>query len=280
MISKNKKIAILGAGSSIAKAILEEMQKQSFDLETYSHKDLDLTNLSAIKEKFKDKYYDLVIHCAMSGAGRIFVDDSPVDFYNNMIMQENLLYLNNHYSNLIVFSSGAQNSRKIDVIDLKEETFNEPPNNFYSLAKYINAKRVIGNSKVINLRIFNAFTHFEKNNRFIKYNILKYINKENIEIWGDVLFDFFYANDIFKVVEHFINNPPTEYIEMNLVYEKKYSFSKIASIINNLSDHKVKIIIKEGSNKNYTGNGERLKRLNLNFEGLEKGLIKTYNILK
>ena len=276
----NKKIAILGAGSSVAKAILEEFSSKDYDLEIFYKKDLDITSLSALKEKFEGKYYDLVIHCAMSGTGRFYAEDSAQNFYENIIMQENLFFLQDHYSNLIIFSSGAQNSRKVDVVNLKEEEFKEPTSNFYSLAKYVNAKRAIGNKKVINLRIFNAFTHFEKDNRFIKNNILKYLRKEAIEIWGDTHFDFFYSNDIAKVIEYFINNQPQGYTELNLVYDNKYKFSDIAAIINNLSEHKVAIIIKEGQNKHYTGEGSKLKALNLNLEGLEKGIIKTYNALK
>lgn len=276
----NKKIAILGAGSSVAKAILEEFSNRNYDLDIFYRKDLDITNLSVLKEKFKDKHYDLVIHCAMSGTGRFYAEDSAQNFYENIIMQENLFFLQDHYSNLIIFSSGAQNSRKIDVINLKEEEFKEPTSNFYSLAKYVNAKRAIGNKKVINLRIFNAFTHFEKDNRFIKNNIYKYIREENIEIWGDAYFDFFYSNDIATVIEHFINNPPQEYTELNLVYDSKYKFSDIAAIINNLSEYKVDILIKEGQNKHYTGDGSKLKVLNLNLKGLEKGIIETYNALK
>lgn len=276
----NKKIAILGAGSSVAKAILEEFSNKNYNLDIFYRKDLDITSLSALKEKFEGKHYDLVIHCAMSGTGRFYAEDSAQNFYENIIMQENLFFLQDHYSNLIIFSSGAQNSRKVDVVNLKEEEFKEPTSNFYSLAKYINAKRAIGNKKVINLRIFNAFSHFEKNNRFIKNNILKYLRKETIEIWGNTYFDFFYSNDIAKVIEHFINKPPQEYIELNLVYNNKYKFSDIATIINNLSEHKVDIVIKEGQNKHYTGDGSKLKALNLDLEGLEKGIIKTYNALK
>jgi nucleoside-diphosphate-sugar epimerase len=276
----NKKIAMLGAGSSVAKSILEEISNKNYDLDIFYRKDLDATDLSALKEKFKNKHYDLVINCAMSGTGRFYAEDSAQNFYENIIMQENLFFLQDHYSNLIIFSSGAQNSRKIDVINLKEEEFKEPTSNFYSLAKYVNAKRAIGNKKVINLRIFNAFTHFEKENRFIKNNIFKYLRKQPIEIWGDTYFDFFYSNDISKVIEYFIGNPPQEYTELNLVYDNKYKFSDIASIINNLSEHKVDIIIKEGQNKHYTGDGTKLKALNLNLEGLEKAIIKTYNVLK
>jgi len=276
----SKKIAILGAGSSVAKSILEELSNKDYILDIFYRKDLDITSLSALKKEFEGKHYDLVIHCAMSGTGRFYAEDSPQNFYENIIMQENLLFLENHYTNLVIFSSGAQNSRKVDVIDSKEGEFNEPVSNFYSLAKYVNAKRAIGNNKVINLRIFNAFNCFEKNNRFIKNNILKYIRKEPIEIWGNTYSDFFYSNDIARIIEYFIREPSQQYAELNLVYDNKYKFSDIAAIINNLSEHKVDIIIKEGQNKHYTADGSKLKSLNLDLEGLEQGIIKTYNILK
>ena len=125
----NKKIAILGAGSSVAKAIQQE-SPDNYKIDLFYRKDLDITDLSVLKEKFKDKHYDIVINCAMSGSGRVYAEDSAQNFYENIIMQENLFFLKDHYTNLIIFSSGAQNSRKINVVDFKEEQFNEPVSNF------------------------------------------------------------------------------------------------------------------------------------------------------
>ena len=97
---------------------------------------------------------------------------------------------------------------------------------------------------------------------------------------GNTYSDFFYSNDIARIIEYFIREPSQQYAELNLVYDNKYKFSDIVAIINNLSEHKVDIIIKEGQNKHYTADGSKLKSLNLDLEGLEQGIIKTYNILK
>lgn len=277
---KPKKIAIVGAGSFIARSIADDFKDSKHIFEKYDRASLDLKDLKSIKKAFEGKFYDLVIHCGMSGHGRLLNPDSPENFYENVLMQENLLFLHEHYKNIILFSSGAQNSRDVDVLNLKEGEFRDPPNDFYSLAKFVNSKRSIGNNKVINLRIFNVFGILEKPDRFIKTNILKYIRKENMEIWGDKMSDFFYVRDVSRVVEHFICNPTPTYSEINLVYEgKKLLLSQIAEKINETSTHKVELIIKNGVNRHYTGNGEVLPSLNLPLTGLDQGLREMYERL-
>ena len=277
-----KKILITGANGFVSKSLIPLLKKEGYNVLAFSRQELDVTNIEQLRVLFrKEEYFDWVIHGAMSGKGRLLQQDKPEEAISNILMQENLLHLSPFYDHLCVFNSGAQENRNKDIMFLPEETFFEPPTNNYSISKYINARRAQNNNKVLALRIFNLFGDGEKTDRFIKSNIIKYINKQPIEIWGDVYFDFFYNYDAFLTLNHFIKNPPKNYQEINLVYEqKKYKLSEIASIINELDNHKVEIIIKEGINKNYTGVGNRLRELNLPLKGLEFGIKEVYNKLK
>lgn len=269
------KILIIGKNGFLGKSIYSGL-KSNYNIDTISHTEIDLLDIRKLELFLKDKNYNIIINCCLSGEGRLLQLDSCDNFYENLLIQENLLYLSNYYSRLILFSSGAQELRKNDIIDLKEGQFGPPPNNCYSLAKYINSKRIIGNEKVINLRIFNCFGVEEKNNRFIKSNILKYINKEEIEIWGDTFFDFFYIKDLFTILDYCIKNT-SGYVELNCVYKEKYKFSQICDIINNLDKYKINVIIKDGINKHYTGSSERIEKLKLPWIGLENGIKDMYN---
>ena len=274
------KILLIAKDSFIARSITPELKNKYGDnVISFNHQQLDSTNINQLKNILELYKPEFVINCAICG-GRLLKQYSADDFYKNVLMIENLLYLQDYYGKLITFASGAQEDRTKDIINLKEGQFFEPPNNFYSLSKYFTAKRILENNKVINLRIFNCFGILEVKDRFIKSNIIKYINKENIEIWGNKDFDFFYIGDLFLVLQYFIDNSPTDFVELNCVYKQKYLLSEVVDIINSLSDYKVQVeIINNGINKHYYGCGEKLAKLNLPFIGLESGICETYNKL-
>ena len=59
---------------------------------------------------------------------------------------------------------------------------------------------------------------------------------------------------------------------------KKYKLSDIANIINELSSHKVDIIIEnKNSGFNYTGNGQLLDNLNLKLKNLQLGIKECFD---
>jgi hypothetical protein len=55
-----------------------------------------------------------------------------------------------------------------------------------------------------NLKLFGVFDENELNTRFIKSNLLRYINRENMVIHKNKFMDFFYIEDLVKVVKHYI----------------------------------------------------------------------------
>lgn len=274
-----KKILITGGNSFIAKSIIGPLSNK-YQVDCLTKESLDLTNLKQLQKILSSNYYDFVINTAISGQGRLLKEDSYEDFYKNCLMIENLLFCQDKYGKLVQFTSGAQWNRNEDINNVKEGDYKEPPQNRYSLAKFITNERIRNNNKIINLRIFNVFGRFEREDRFITSSIKKYINKEKIEIWGDTFFDFFGSNDLYLVLDYLLNNPPNKYFELNLCYEKKYKMNKIVSIINGLDKHKVEAIIKDGINKNYFGSSYKLANLGLKLNGLEEEIENLYRVLK
>ncbi len=276
------KILVLGKNGFICRSIIPLLEKEGYDLTCLSHTELDCTNLDKLREFFrKSGNFDFVIHGLLAGEGRLLKEDSADCMYQNLLILENLLYMSPFYKKLVYLGSGAKENRNKDVIFLSEGEFGEPPNSIYSLTKYLSGKRVLNNNKVLCLNIFNVFGPLEKDNRFIKLNIKKYINKQDFEIWGDRLFDFFYIEDLFIVLNHFIKNPPNKYEEFNLVYPKKYKISEITDIINTLDNYKVNTSFSVNErNNHYFGHGEKLNFLGLKFYGLRNGIKETYKILK
>lgn len=253
------KILITGGNGYIARSIYAEMLK-IHDVSLITRKDLDLLNTQKVVEWFSDKTFDVVIHCAVSGGSRLKQDTYEV-MDSNLLMYYNLLQCQPKYTKFIHFGSGA-------------EIYNRDTP--YGLSKYVIEQSMSEKNSFYNLRIFAVFDENELDSRFIKSNIIRYINGESIEIHQDKYMDFIYMPDLIAIVEKYIstNEMPKQ---TDCVYNKTCSLSRIAQIINDLDSHKVEILMGEGYAKNYMGSGNSLM---MDFIGLENGIKEVYKKLK
>jgi nucleoside-diphosphate-sugar epimerase len=224
-----------------------------------TRKEVDLTNSFQVDNFFKDKYFDVVIHCAMVGGNRLELD-TPQVLDQNLIMYYNLLNNQSKFNHLISFGSGAEIYAQ-----------NTP----YGLSKHVIAESIKDKFNFTNIRIFAVFDKNELDRRFIKSNIQRYINKEPIIIHQDKYMDFLYMEDLISIVKFNILHPTISPI--NCCYQEKYKLSDIANLINNLSTYKVPIkIYSEELAPAYTG---AYADLGINFIGLEEGIKKVYQHL-
>ena len=274
-------ILISGGNSFVCKSIYSKLlQKHNVCAPFY--KDIDFTNFNQIENLLNNYSFGVFINTAVRG-GRRIKQDNATDFYENNLILENLLYFQNKYNKLIVFSSGAEFDRKTNIFNRKELENNSIPTDFYGLSKYIQTQRVRGNDKVILLRLFNIFGEHGMFDSFIYTSIKNYIEKKPIEIWENKYFDFFSVNDLYIIIDYLIQNPPEKYFELNCVYSKKYLISEVAELINNLDSYRVPVIINKEVNektKHYCSNGDKLKKMNLKLVGLEQEIINLYKIVK
>ena len=207
-----------------------------------------------------DKHFDVVIHTAVSGGSRLIKDTSKdIDF--NLRMYYNLLENRLSYDKLIHFGSGAELHM---------------PNEPYGFSKQVIARSIEGIDGFYNLRIYAVFDENELDTRFIKSCIQRYVDKEDIQIHQHKQMDFFYMQDLIKVIKHYIanNNLPKTY---DCVYEDKKTLLDIATMVNKLSDYKVAVIAKSELGTNYIG---EYKSIGINYTGLEEGIKLVYNTLK
>ena len=94
--------------------------------------------------------------------------------------------------------------------------------------------------------------------------------------------DYFYAQDVGKVIEHIFENRADNIPkDINLCYREKYKLSDYVNEIKNLMNVDLGVIIQDNTYAySYDGNAERLQSLNINLHGLEKGLqecLKSWN---
>jgi GDP-L-fucose synthase len=256
------RILITGANGYVGKS-LHTALKNKYDVTAITRGEVDLTDAVAMYKFFQSKQnFDVVLHCAAVGGSRLKEDDwNIVD--SNLIMYYNLLQFRDHYTRLIYFGSGA-------------ETY--MPKEPYGYSKKVIAKSILNKDNFFNIKIFGVFDENELDTRFIKASIKKYINKEAIQIHEVKFMDFFYMQDLVKVVEYYINeeNPP---IEFDCTYGKtSYTLFGIACIIIKLDSYEVSIVNQGEVKDDYVSNYR--SELPIELIGLEEGIKRTYNKLK
>lgn len=252
------KILITGGSGYIA-TNLQNYLLTKFDITTISRKDFDLTDTSSCQKWFEKRFFDVVIHTATKGGNRLLVENSSI-IDQNLQMYFNLLSQKEHYKKFIYFGSGAE-----------IHSINTP----YGLSKAVIAESIKNKPNFYNIRIYAVFNENEDNRRFIKSNIKRYINKEPLTVHENKKMDFFYMNDLVKLVEYYTTNnnlPQT----IDCTYNKTYTLFEIANMINNLDSYKCEIITqKNTTGQDYCGAYIPL----IEYYGLEKGIEEVYKHL-
>jgi GDP-L-fucose synthase len=269
-----KKILLTGHRGFLGRELIPHLEYQGHIVYT---NDLDYCDKIALDKFISNKKINFILHAAIRG-GRRTKKDTSEEFYNNILMFENLL---SYDIPIINFCSGAVYGRNRSLDGVKEEQFGEAtPTDYYGLSKYIISHRCRSKDNIYNLRLFAVFGPEEPYGRFIKNNIKNYVNKTDIIIFKDKYMSFFGIEDTKKVIDYFLLNHKTCPRELNLVYQERTSLTDVAELINTLSHHKVNIFKKEeGWDSNYYGCGKVLGSLNINLNGLFEELRNCYTTI-
>jgi len=259
------RILITGGNGYIARSLTKVFILDSnINLTVISRRNFDLTNQEHTVNFFKSKeFFDVVIHCAVDGGSRLEEDDISI-LDNNLAMYYNLLANKEHFNKLIHFGSGAEIYAK------------ETP---YGLSKNVIRESIKFKPNYYNIQIFGVFDENELDTRFIKANIVRYINKEPMLVYEDKKMTFFYMRDLVTLVNHIIVEDPRKLMtEAHCSYVTNYSLLDIANIINDLSDYKVPILV--GTEKGMDYKSSYNAEYGLSYIGLVQGIVNTYNKLK
>ena len=251
------KILITGTNGYIGKSLCRNL---NYDITCINRSICDLTKSKQVDSFFKDKYFDVVIHCAAVGGSRLKKEDDDV-FKDNIKMFENLLWKEDHYNKFIHFGSGAQYD--------------------YPLTPYGLSKKLIGDiikekDNFYNIIIYGLFDENELDTRFIKANVRRCMNDEPMVIHQDKYMDFFHMEDLVNVVKWYIHRAPHDKT-FECIYEEVYRLTHIAEMIALILGKTAKIELKkEGLDKPYTGK-DREFTIDSNFENrLKETINKLY----
>jgi nucleoside-diphosphate-sugar epimerase len=272
MIYLKMKILITGGNGNLAKMIHKNLSSNNYEITNLSRNDLNVLNELEIEKYLSENSFDILVHTAILGGRRTKEENGDVT-HNNLLMLENLLKFADKFKMIINFDSAAIYDRKTDILNRKENEIFTIPIDYYGFSKYLIYKRSLQYENVYNFRIFNLFHVNEEDTRFIKSCFNAKNNDEQITIFEDKYFDFFYEDDFIKIIKFYFDNVvfPEKLIKtINICYDKKYKLSEVANLIIN---EPTKInIIDSNSNKNYSGDNTSLKSLNIELLGFETSL--------
>ena len=197
-----KTLVVLGSESFIGRHVVKY-----FEATSVSHKDLDLTKYDKVKEYFDDHpEIEYVVLCSTVGRNR---QDDPVDTVEqNLRMFVNVTKFADRFKKVFWFSSGADSSSR------------------YGFSKHIMEMLSVHEKNITCLRIYGCFGVGELSTRFLS----TCVREGHVNINQDRYFDFFYVNDVCRVIEYCINNQNIPW-RIDLVYNEKYKLSQFAEMI-------------------------------------------------
>ena len=270
-------ILLTGSGGFIGKN-LKEYLKDKYTLLTPRSYELNLVDESAVEKYFDENDIDFVIHCASIGGARGVQDiDTTID--DNLKMVDNILKYKNSDTRVILFGSGAMYDKSRPLHKVKETQIGEfIPHDLYGKSKMMIAQKIKDRKDVTCLNIFACYGYGEKENRFPSYAINQVLAGENIEINQNVIFDYLFVEDMQRIVEYFITNITKDKI-INITPKESVSLLEIAQAVNEFSEFKSKIIIKNSEiNNEYTGDNSLLLNNipSFQFTSIKEGLKKLY----
>lgn len=274
-------ILLTGARGFVGKNLKKYFQNK-YNLLAPTHDELNLIDENIVKNYFSLNDIDLIIHCASVGGDRIEKDKlTTVD--ENLAMFDNLIKFRKNNCKIILFLSGAMYDKKQNLHKVKEETVGvNKPKDLYGLSKMLIAQKLKSLKNVLALTIFACYGYDEKITRFPSYVINQVLNKQDIVINQNVIFDYLFIEDLFKVVEYFILNEGESKI-INVTPTQSVSLEKIANIINSFDKDSVNIkILNKGVNNEYSGDNTLLLKeiKEFMFTPIEEGLKKLYLYIK
>ena len=270
-------ILLTGSGGFIGKNLKIYLQDK-YDLLTPRSFELNLIDEQAVCKYFNKNNIDFVVHCGSTGGAR-GIQDKDTTIQDNLAMVNNLIDAKREDVRIILFGSGAMYGKDRDLHKISEDKIgNYIPKDLYGQSKLEISKIVQKREDILMLNIFACYGYGEKENRFPSYSINQNINNQPIEINQNCVFDYLWVEDMQKIIEYFIEHKSKNKI-INITPSKSIHLNEIAEIVNQMSNFKSEIIIKNPvMNYEYTGsNSNLLEEIpNFQFTSIKEGLEKLY----
>ena len=167
------KILITGGSGFVGRNLVKALNKD-YDVYSPTSSELDLTDAQQVTTYLQNKYFDVVIHCAIRG-GRRLQPDTADDMYENLSMYFHLMDNRDRFGKFFNFASGAEFDRRKGVFPTSKTNKLETswPIDYYGMSKNIISRLLKTDKQSYNFRIYGVFGTDEDDSRFIKSSLLK-----------------------------------------------------------------------------------------------------------
>lgn len=253
-------ILITGGNGFVGRNLVELFSAENYPVFHPNHGELDLADARAVERFFKEHNVETIVHCAtVSRNGTSYPPDTCE---KNLRMFFNLRKYKSPAAKLINLGSGSEYSRAHWRKKMPEEYFgNYIPEDGHSFAKYIISNNIQNEAddNVLCLRIFGMYgKHENYRYKFISNAIVKNILNMPIVINQNVVYDYMYITDFFRIVKHFVEKPFRHRI-VNVTTTESIDLLTIARLINDVSVYKSEIrVLHEGVGVEYSGDNSKL----------------------
>ena len=270
-------ILITGKNGFLAKEITSYYKDRAdVNLILTDRKTLDPRCFLAVKDFFDNNKIDIVIHAAVRGGKRGHHPDIA-DIFDNLSMFQNLTRFSDKFQIMFNFGSGAEFDRARIIDSLSEDRIQDAlPSDYYGLAKNLMSRQIVSlQSNIYNLRLFGCFGVYEEPQRLFRACYENFHQRRDAEIHWDKYMDYFYAQDVGRVMDHIIQHHGKKLPrDINLCYNEKYTLSQYAQKIKQLTKTDCCVIIhNKDLDAPYTGDHAALESLGIeDLTGLEGGL--------
>lgn len=269
-----KKVLLTGGTGFIGRNVREPLGKVC-KLYAPPRNELNLLDEQEVKDYLCQHRIDIVVHAANPNPIKNFLDKQETMFEDSIRVFMNLCQAEMYYERMYVLGSGAEYDKSRDIALVSEEEAGRAiPYDSYGLAKYMMGRLVEKSEKQYNLRIFACYGPTDHESKFITHAIRCCMKKEPITIRQDCYFDYMHVSDLAKILKYFIYHQPV-YKTYNVCTGTRYSLKQIADLVcREMNSRSEIILLKEGWNKEYTGNNQRLldEIGDFHFVGIEEGV--------
>ena len=228
-MDKNAKIFVAGHRGLVGSAIKKELEENGYkNLLTRTHKELDLTDSSSVKDFFKLEKPDYVILSAAKVGGIHGNNTYPVEFFTeNMKIQLNVIEnsFKNNVKKLLFLGSSCIYPKNAPQ-PMKEEyllsSTLEKTNEMYALAKISGLKLCASYNReygtdyisVMPCNLYGLNDNYDKENAHVlpmlirRFHEAKEDGLKEVVVWGTgtPLREFMYAGDLAKAVVYLMEN--------------------------------------------------------------------------
>lgn len=253
-------IFITGAHGFVGRNLTEYLMRTTEHiLFTPKSSELDLLNENAVDDYITKNKIDIIIHGANRGGGRDTAEMNDI-VRTNLRMFFNIAKQSSKVQKIIHLGSGAEYGKHKPIVDaVEDDALLVLPQDDYGFYKSICARYIDRCDNIYNLRIFGAYGKYENYRfKFISNAIVKNLLGLPIEIMQNVYFDYIDIDDMVPMIAHFIEHDG-KYRTYNISKGEKVDLLTLAQTINDVSDFKSEIIVKNtGLNLEYTSSNNRI----------------------